>query len=89
MLYLLPDEDTHIEWQMMVKNWSLAVKSFEKITNQTKFKVVSVGKKMPSNLKGKVLRKKMMETEEFLTLLARAKVLFIPNVHDITPKIMT
>eukprot|EP00347_Sterkiella_histriomuscorum_P000123 403377084 len=89
LLYVLPDEDLEsVEWHMKNKNWSLALKCFEKITAQTKYKIVTVGKTLPKNLKGKVLRKKNMEGEELMTLISRAKIVFIPHVHDASPNIL-
>ncbi|CDW85362.1 UNKNOWN [Stylonychia lemnae] len=90
LLYIINDEE-QIDFHMKTQNWKLALASFEKIANSSsKIKVVSMGKQLPKHLKGKIIRKKFVEqNEEFYGYLARAKVLFVPSVHNSSPKLIT
>jgi len=60
LLYVINDEE-NVDYHMKTQGWKLALASFEKYANSSsKLKIVTIGKPLPKNLKGKVSRKKFV-----------------------------
>jgi len=77
-------------WHEGTKNWTLAVKCFEKLLDaMPHLKILVVGRSPPDHLKGRILHVNFIDFHVFLTKIARSKILFVPSYSDASPRVIT
>ena len=67
------------------------MKCFDELLERTNYKILIIGREVPQHLQSKK-NIRFIESQnftDFIRILSRTKVLFVPSVHDASPRILT
>ena len=102
-VYSLPSElvDDHknsnrcsLEWQAHCRNWKLARECLPILCDRLGLSGAIIGRDCVDDMQelgieSKITLHKRLKYNEFLTLLKRARFLFVPNISDASPRVIT
>lgn len=94
------DQDVHrdcVGWSSFAKNWTFAKEALEVMCSQgitgvlvaTKDKQGRKACSIPANCAGKITQTTFLSQEEFFKYVRQSKFLFVPQVHDASPRVTT
>jgi len=94
------DQDVYrdcVGWSSFAKNWTFAKEALEAMCSQgvTGVLVATKDKKgrkactIPPNCEGKIVQTTFLAQEEFFNYVRQSKFLFVPQVHDASPRVTT
>jgi len=94
-IYICLDDDTEKcapGWQSYIRNWDLAKKCLEVMCEQFHLKGVIVGRtkcEFTSKCNGIVKTLPFLEFHEFQREIQKCRFIFVPNVSDASPRVIT
>ena len=80
------------EWVAFNKNLELAEKCFKILCEKKKLKGLLIGRsgcKLPGCTKRNINTTKKLEYNDLMKIYDQCKIIFIPNVHDASPRVLT
>ena len=94
------DQDVYrdcVGWSSFAKNWTFAKEALEAMCSQgvtgvlvaTKDKRGRKACTIPPNCEGKIVQTTFLAQEEFFSYVRQSKFLFVPQVHDASPRVTT
>eukprot|EP00438_Fugacium_kawagutii_P032882 Skav216141 [mRNA] locus=scaffold1946:408849:415570:- [translate_table: standard] len=94
------DQDVHhdcVGWSSFAKNWTFAKQALEEMCSQditgvlvaTKDKQGRKACSIPANCYGKMVQTTFLSQEEFFKYVRQSRFLFVPQVHDASPRVTT
>lgn len=95
------DQDIHNDckgWSSFAKNWSFAVEALEVMCGElglTGVLVATIDKqnkkrcKIPKSCEGKILQTQYIPQDQFLHYVEQSRFLFLPQIHDASPRVST
>ena len=95
------DQDVHndcVGWSSYAKNWTFVKTALEVMCGELGMTGVLVATKdkqgrracsIPPSCKGKILQTKFLAQNEFFDYVRQSKFLFVPQVHDASPRVTT
>mmetsp|Transcript_36754 Transcript_36754/g.114466 ORF Transcript_36754/g.114466 Transcript_36754/m.114466 type:complete len:559 (-) Transcript_36754:91-1767(-) len=87
-----------VGWANYAKNWSFVKEALEVMCGELKMKGVLVATKdkanrracsIPASCKGLITQTQYIPQEEFFTFVRQSHFLFVPQVHDASPRVAT
>jgi hypothetical protein len=93
-IYICLDDNDRCEpgWQSYNRNWELAKKCLEIMCGDYNLKGLIVGRsncELPEKCKDKIETIKLLPFHEFQEKLKKAKFIFVPNISDASPRVIT
>merc|ERR1711920_383290 len=87
-----------VGWSMFAKNWTFAKQAFDVMCREFGMTGVLVATKdkqsvkrcaIPESCEGKLLQTTYIPQDEFFSYVRQSKFLFLPQVHDASPRVAT
>jgi hypothetical protein len=79
-------------WQSYNRNWDLAKKCLEIMCNKYNLKGLLIGREncdLPKGIDEKITNKPQVQYHELQSLMKKSRFLFVPNISDASPRVIT